>query len=433
MSQNKHSVSRRNLLRLSAAGLAVPSALLSAACSREMTRKGEGEVVVIGGGFGGAAAAKYLKRYNPKINVTLIEPKKAYVTCPASNWVIGGLVEMEEITHTYDGLKKHGVNVMHEVVSSVDPQKRVVTLSDGQKVNYDRLIVSPGIDFKWGVHEGVDEDVANIIPHAWKAGDQTRLLRDQLRSMRQGGTFVMVAPPNPFRCPPGPYERAGMVAHYLSKHNPTANILILDQKNKFSKQALFMEGWRNNYGQMIEWVAAMDGGTVFGIDVANKIIDADYGEVKADVINYIPAQKAGVLADQMGLTDESGFCPVNQQTFESKVHPNIHVIGDAAMAGPMPKSGHSAVSQAKICAANVVRSLAELDPISAKNANTCYSLITPDYAISVAAVYDVKDKQIVPVEGAGGVSRMNASLQEYRMEANYTRGWYKSITDEVWG
>lgn len=426
------SLSRRQLIQLAAAGIAVPSALTLSGCATS-GRKGAGNIVVIGGGFGGSAAAKYLKRYNSDLNVTLIEPNKTYVTCPGSNWVIGGFTEMKEITHDYKAAKKNGINVIHETVASVDTDKQVINLVGGRSLRYDKLVMSPGIDFKWDVHEGVDADTENHLPHAYKAGDQTLLLRDQLRAMKDGGTFVMIAPPNPFRCPPGPYERAGTIAHYLKENKPKSKILILDQKNAFSKQGLFQEGWELNYGQMIEWVALQDGGKVNGVDVANKIVDAAYGRVKGDVINYIPPQKAGKLAHQVGLTNESGFCPVSHLTFESKIHKNIHVIGDASIAGPMPKSGHSATSQAKACAANIVLELAGQEPISAKNVNTCYSLVTPDYAISVAAIYDMKDGEIVSVPGSGGVSPMAASTEVRRAEANYTRGWYRSITDEVWG
>lgn len=425
-------LTRRQMIQLTAAGIAAPATLALTGCSTT-GRKGAGEVVVIGGGFGGSAAAKYLKRYNPELNVTLIEPSKEYITCPGSNWVIGGFHEMKQITHNYNAAKKNGINVIHEYVASVDPAKQAIKLASGKTMTYDKLVMSPGIDFKWDVHEGVSADTENHLPHAYKAGDQTLLLRDQLQSMRQGGTFAMVAPPNPFRCPPGPYERVGTVAHYLKQNNPTAKILILDQKDKFSKQGLFQEGWRNNYGQMIEWVSNQDGGKLNSIDVKNKTIDADYGRVKADVINYIPPQKAGKLAFATGLTNESGFCPVNQQTFESTIHKNIHVIGDASIASPMPKSGHSATSQAKACAANIVLAMAGKEPISAKNVNTCYSLVTPDYAISVAAVYDFQDGKIISVKGAGGVSPMGASPDVRKMEALYTQGWYNSIADEVWG
>jgi sulfide dehydrogenase [flavocytochrome c] flavoprotein subunit len=432
MTKSIELLTRRQLIQLAAAGVAIPSTFALSGCST-LGRKGAGEVVIIGGGFGGSAAAKYLKRYNPELNVTLIEPNKTYVTCPGSNWVIGGFHEMKKITHTYDGLKNRGVNIVHDMVTAVDTDKQTVRLAGGDSLSYDKLVVSPGIDFKWDAHEGVDADTENHLPHAYKAGKQTLLLRDQLQSMKDGGTFVMVPPSGAFRCPPGPYERIGTIAHYLKHNKPKSKILVLDQKDKFSKQGLFQEGWRNNYGQMIEWVSVADFGKVYGFDVKNKIVDSEYGKVKADVINYIPPQQAGKLAHLIGLTDESGWCPINQKTFESTLQKNVYVIGDASIASPMPKSGHSAVSQAKTMAANLVLAMAGQDTIASKTVNTCYSLVSPDYAISVAAVYEFKDGKMSSVPGAGGVSPMGATPEFRKQEANYTHGWYQSITDEVWG
>jgi sulfide dehydrogenase [flavocytochrome c] flavoprotein subunit len=429
---SKTPLSRRDIIKLSALGVTLPAAVGLSGCDT-LGLKSKGHVVVIGGGFGGAAAAKYLKRFDQQVAVTLIEPNSSYVTCPGSNWVIGGLAEMKEITHTYQGLAKQGVKVIHAKVEQADTQKRQLTLSDGTRLDYDKLIVSPGIDFKWDVHEGVNPQMAQTLPHAWKAGDQTLLLRDQIRSMKRGGTFVMVAPPNPFRCPPGPYERAAMVAYYLKQNNPTAKILILDQKDSFSKQGLFMEGWQNEYGSMIQWVSSADGGKLDSIDVQSKTLTTGWESVTADVINYIPPQKAGAIAALLGLTNASGFCPIDAVSFESAQVKDLYVIGDAAIAGTMPKSGHSAVQQAKQCAANVILSLRGEAPMSSKSANTCYSLISKDYAISVAAVFEAKDGKIADVAGAGGVSKMNAPAIERQLEAQYTLGWYKSITDEVWG
>jgi sulfide dehydrogenase [flavocytochrome c] flavoprotein subunit len=423
---------RRSLLKLIAAGAAVPSSLLTAGCAGDGSKK-NGHIVVVGGGFGGSSAAKYLKRYNPDLAVTLIEPKKEYVTCPGSNWVIGGEAEMTTITHTYDAAKQRGIEVIHDRVASVDTDAKSIQLAGGESVVYDKLIVSPGIDFKWNEIEGASSDIAAKTPHAWKAGEQTLRLRDQLQAMPEDGTFIMVAPPNPFRCPPGPYERASMVAHYMSQHKPKAELLILDQKNKFSKQALFMKGWEENYGARIQWIAKMDGGEAVGIDADRKVVETTFGNFEGDVINYIPPQKAGQLAQDMGLTDESGFCPVDQQTFASKQIEDVYVIGDAAIASPMPKSGHSAASHGKIVAANIVLEMAGEPAIAAKNVNTCYSLIAPDYGISVAAVYNTVEGNIQEVEAAGGVSKMDATRRERELEANYTRGWYRSITDEVWG
>lgn len=425
-------LNRRQLIQWATASSLLP--LAASPVWAASSGKAAAKMVVIGGGFGGSAVAKYLKRYNPELEVTLIEPSTQYITCPGSNWVLGGLKPMQEITHTYEGLKKRGIKMVHEMVESVDFAAKKVKLANGSQVAYDKLVVSPGIDFKWDVHAGVNSKTPDSLPHAYKAGAQTTLLRRQMESMPNGGTFLMVAPPNPFRCPPGPYERAGMVAHYFKMAKPNSKILILDQKNSFSKQGLFMEGWEAEYGDMIQWVSASDGGKVDSIDVANKVVKTADGEShKADVINYIPPQKAGALAFKLGLTNQSGFCPVDQRTFESTVHKDVFVVGDSSIAGAMPKSGHSATSQAKICAANIVRAMEGLEPVTKKNVNTCYSLIAPDYAVSVAAVYDFIDGSIKSVPNSGGVSPKGADRGIRAQEAMYTQGWYKSITNEVWG
>lgn len=427
---------RRSLIKgLSAAGLSFPVMSALQGCSNTDTKTpANPRVVVIGGGFGGATVAKYLKRFAANIDVTLIEPKTEYMTCPGSNWYLAGLVDVKMLTHNYDALKsQHNVKVIHQTATAVDAQNKTVTLDNDQVLSYDKLVVSPGIDFRWDAIEGYSEDAAEILPHAWKAGSQTELLAKQIREMPQGGRFLMVAPPNPYRCAPGPYERISMVAAYFKEHNPTASIMILDPKKKFSKQALFYQGWQDLYGQMIEWYGAQDGATVTKIDVASKTAYSDFDEIQADVINVIPAQKAGKIAFDIGLTDESGWCPVDQDTFESTILSDIYVVGDSSIAGAMPKSGHSASSQGKMCAAAIVSKLNDLPMPETRNVNTCYSLISKDWGISVVGVYENRDNRISGIAGAGGVSPMGMTMQERKMEANYARGWYKSITMDVWG
>jgi sulfide dehydrogenase [flavocytochrome c] flavoprotein chain len=428
-------ISRRRFLKALGAGGAA-SAL--AACAPMPAERAAGaHVVVIGGGSGGATAAKYLRRFDPDIRVTLIEPNATYHTCYGSNWVLGGLRRMEDIAHTYGALQdKHGVTVIQDRVTTIDHNTNRVTLAGGQTLSYDRLVVSPGIDFNWeAAAEGMSAATAEQMPHAWKAGPQTQILRRQLEAMPDGGVFVMVAPGNPFRCPPGPYERASMVAHYFKTHKPRSKVLILDNKENFSKQGLFMAGWKENYGDMIEWVPSSQGGQVERVDVASKtaISDGGLNRFQADVLNYIPPQRAGEIAQIAGLTNETGWCPVNQVTFQSNIHPDIYVIGDASIAGAMPKSGHSANSQGKLVAAAIANNLKGLDPIAPSMVNTCYSLISPDWGISVAAVYRFDDGSIKGVEGAGGVSPGDADREFRSLEANYTRGWYNSITTDIWG
>lgn len=389
-------------------------------------------VVVIGGGFGGATAAKYLKRFSPDTEVMLIEQNKTYYTCPFGNTVIAGMNQLDYITHDYHELeKKHGVIMKYAKVKKVDGANNIVELENGEKIEFSKAIVSPGIDFK---HEkGYVEGSENYAPHAYKAGAQTLLLKDQLQNMKNGGTYVMVAPENPFRCPPGPYERISLVAWYLKHNKPKSKIIILDQKKKFSKQGLFMEGWNALYGDMIEWRGVEEGGKVSKVDPRSRLITSELEDVQADVLNYIPNQKAGKLAFDSGLT-EGDWCPVNKMTFESKKAPNVYVIGDASIATKMPKSGFSANSQAKIAALQVSRALKKLPPVTPpKLANTCYSLVAPDYGISVAAVYEAKEDMIEKVKGSGGLSPVGASA-DYRMqEAEYAVGWYQNQTADIWG
>ena len=279
-----------------------------------------GRVVVIGGGFGGATAAKYIKRRNPAIDVTLMEPAKTYYTCPFTNLYFGGLRTFEQQGHNFDELRSLGVNVVHDLAADVDANGKSVKLAGGQTLPYDKLLLSPGIDFRWNAIEGYDEAASLKAPHAWKAGDQSVLLKKQLETMPDGGTFVMVAPGNPFRCPPGPYERASMVAHYLKKHKPKSKILILDAKDAFSKQGLFQAGWQRFYGDLIEWVPLAKDGKVVRVDPATLTVETEFGQQhKADVLNVIPPQKAGLIAERAGVTNESGWVPVKHQTFESEL------------------------------------------------------------------------------------------------------------------
>ena len=394
-------------------------------------------VVVIGGGFGGATAARYIKKFGPEIDVTLIEPKKAFVTCPGSNWVIGGLRSMDFITHRYNALNnKRDVKVVHDLVTAIDADKQTVTLRSGGSLAYDRLIVSPGIAFRDNV-EGYTTEAMEKIPHAWQGGAQTTLLRQQLEAMPDGGTVIMAAPPNPFRCPPGPPERASMIAHYLKKYKPKSKVLILDSKDKFSKQGLFIEGWEKHYGYgtdnaLIEWIPASKDGKVLAVDVFGMKVITEFGEHKGDVINIIPAQKAGDIAAQSGLTDDSGWCPVDHQTWESKIVKNVHVIGDAAVQSPLPKSGFAANSEAKVCAANVVQLLREKPLLAPNWINTCYSLVTPEYGISVAMVYKLVNGKVAKVKGSGGVSPTNDPAGR-PLEASYAGDWYQNITYDIFG
>ena len=391
------------------------------------------KVVVVGGGFGGATAAKYLRKLDSSIDVTLVEPNPTYYTCPFSNTVLGGIKDMSEIAHGYGAMKnKHGVRVIHTKAKNVNSNSKTVTLDNGRKLDFDRAIVSPGVDLRFDSMEGYSQTATDKMPHSWKAGPQTALLRRQLENMRNGGTVLICPPGNPFRCPPGPYERTSLIAHYLKTHKPKSKIIILDAKEKFSKQSLFMSGWDLHYGDLIEWRAGTAGGKISRVDPQNMQVETEFGMEKGDVINFIPAQHAGKVARDSGLTNKKGWCPVNQVTFESTLQPGIHVIGDASIAGKMPKSGFSANSQGKVAAAAIVSELAGQEPIEPSYANTCYSLITPEHGISVAKVYKISDKKtIVGVKGSGGVSPKNEDPIVRRQEAIYTQGWYDAIVQDM--
>lgn len=430
---NTHlALSRRNLLKGLGAASLLP--LVSACSTTKGTSSKAGRVVVVGGGFGGATAAKYIKRFNPEIDVTLVEINRTYHTCPFSNLVLAGERKLDTIAHNYDELKQvYGVRVIHARAEDVDPVSHTVRLSNGNSLQYDRLVLSPGIDFRWNAIEGYDEAAAELVPHAWKAGPQTALLRRQLEEMEDGGTFVMSVPENPFRCPPGPYERASLVAHYLARHKPKSKILILDAKDNFSKQGLFTQGWRELYGDRIEWVSLSNDGKVVRVDADKREVETEFGNRhRAAVLNVIPPQKAGIIAERAGVTNAGGWVPVKPQTFESELVEHIYVIGDASIAAPMPKSGFSANAQGKVVAAAIVASLAGFDPVNPSWANTCYSLVAPSYGISVADVYRLQDNKLVAAPG-GGVSALQAPAEVRKAEADYAFGWYAAITQDTWG
>lgn len=393
-----------------------------------------GRVVIVGGGFGGASCAKYLRRFAPDVDITLVERDSEFVTCPFSNAVMAGLYDLDYITHDFSALReRHRVNVIHDSATAVDPVGKTVALAGGEALKYDRLVVSPGIDMKWGAIAGYDEATSARLPHAWKAGPQTMLLRRQLEAMPDGGVVVIAAPRNPFRCPPGPYERASLIAHYLKQAKPRSKVLIYDAKGAFSKQPLFEQGWQALYPGMIEWIGETDGGAIERVDAGTMTVHPTFGDPqKADVINVIPPQQAGAIARNAGLAPE-GWCPVDQRTFESTIHKDVFVIGDASIANPMPKSGFAASSQGKICAAAIAADLSGQEMPEPSYVNTCYSLVGPEYGISVAAVYRFGENGIYAVEGAGGVSPKDADDTFRREEARYSVGWYQSITSDIWG
>jgi len=392
-----------------------------------------GKVAVIGGGFGGTTAARFLKSFDHSLEVILIEPNKNYITCPFSNTVISGINKYNYIIKNYSYIEKLGVKIIHDLAIEIDTIQKLIILSNGKTIAYDRCIVSPGIDFKYDAIKGNSPKTSEKLPHAWKAGVQTQLLREQLLEMPDGGIFLISPPNNPFRCPPGPAERISLVADYFTKHKPKSKIIVLDPKKKFGKQSLFKEGWEQLYPNMIEYRNIDEFGTVREVDSDKMLLATDIDEVKANVINLIPAQKAGQIAFNSGLTDESGWCPINQRTFESTHQKDIYIIGDASISSPMPKSGVSAFSQAQTCAAAIISSLREEPLRVPKLINYCYSLVAPDYGVSIVMVYEYDGQKLKKVIGSSGNSPSNRSLAFRKREALYAKEWYETITQKIWG
>ena len=423
---------RRSFLKLvgASAGAAGAVSLPLIGQAAELMPKSAKRVVVIGGGYGGTIAAKYIRMMDKSIEVVMIERNDHFVSCPFSNLYIGGiLTDLNPLTIKYDKLAaNHGVKVVQAEVTAIDAAAKTVTTSKGT-IAYDRLVVSPGIDFRLDEMKGYDAAAMEKMPHAWKAGPQTVLLRKQLVDMKDGGTVVMTVPLAPYRCPPGPYERASLIAHYLKKNKPKSKVVVLDANPDItSKGGLFKKGWRDNYEGIIDYRPAKK---VTEVDAkAMAVMVEGLEEVKGDVINVIPPQRAGQIAVAAGLVgDDKNWCPVNANTFESTKQAGIHVIGDACIAGAMPKSGYSANSEAKVCAMNIVALMNGKETTELSGINTCYSYITDKEAVSVAAVYVVKEGKIIAVPNSGGVSP--ADFSAAKIEAVYAESWLKNILTEM--
>ncbi len=410
-------------------GTATAAATLSAPM---LNAQGKPRVVVVGGGAGGATAARYIaKDSDGAIDVTLIEPSRTYYTCFFSNLYIGGFRDLQSIAHNYATLASdYGINVVHDWATGVDRDAKTVALAGGGSVPYDRLILSPGIDFVEGAVPGWDLSAQTAMPHAYKAGTQTALLKSQIEAMPEGGTFVMVAPPNPYRCPPGPYERISMVAHVLRDRNPTAKIIIADPKANFSKQGLFEEGWNKHYSGMITRIGPDFGGENVSVNAATMEVDVDGEVIKADVCNVIPAQKAGHICEAAGLT-EGNWAPVDGHTMVSRMDENIHILGDATNQGDMPKSGFSANSQAKVAAMAVRGALTGSRVFPAKFSNTCWSLIDTDDGVKVGASYEATDEKIAKTDGFVSQTGEDAALRKATYEESI--GWYEGISSDMFG
>lgn len=410
---------------------AAGAAALLAGCA-SVAPRARPHVVVIGGGYGGAAAARYVRMWSGgEVDVTLVEPNAAFISCPLSNLVLGGSRRIGDLTHGYGALTaRHGIRIVHDSATGIDVGKRTVALAGGSRLAYDRLIVSPGVDFLFDELPGMA--AGGPILHAWKAGAQTVALRAQLEAMPDGGVYALSVPPAPYRCPPGPYERACQVAHYFSRHKPRSKVLLLDaNEDVVSKGPLFKKIWKERYGGIIEY---RPGFRAVEIDAASRTAVSELGEkVRADVLNVVPPHRAGAIAAGAGLANVNArWCEVDFLTFESPRAPHVHVIGDAIQTAPlMPKSAHMANQHAKVCAAAVVDLLAGRAPHAAPMlTNTCYSFISDQHVIHVASVhaYDAAKKTLLVVPGSGGLSKEANTL-----EGAYALSWAASIWADTLG
>jgi len=418
-------LTRRDVARsmaASAASLTFPSPSLAQSATG---------VVVIGGGFGGASCARALRRIDPKLGITLVEPNRSFSACPFSNEVIAGLRSQDRQQFTYDRIAAEGVAVVAQAAIRIDPQSRTVGLADGGTLAYDRLVLAPGIDFRFDALPGYDEAASTRMPHAWKAGAQTMLLRRQLEAMDDGGVVVLAVPAAPLRCPPAPYERASLIAHYLKARKPRSKIIILDAKDGFSQQRLFESAWKELYPGMIERIALSQGGRVTSVDPSTNTIVTDFGDYVAGVANVIPPQKAGRIAEIAGAADHTGWCPIDPVSFASKLVPNIHVIGDACIAGQIPKSASAAHAQASACAAAVANLIAGKSPEMPRLNGACYNTVAPGYAFSLSGIYQPRDGQFIEVEST--TSPVDAPRDVREREARDAENWFRTITVDAFG
>ena len=391
--------------------------------------KTSGRVVIIGGGVGGASVAHQIKKNTRDIEVTLIEPNPTYTSCFFSNHYIGGFRSMNSLQHNYDGLKKLGVKVIHDYARGIDSEKKVVFLKGEPDIAYDKLVLSPGIDMKYEAIEGYSKEVARIMPHAWMTGDQTQILRRRLVDMKDGGVVVISVAANPYKCPPAPYERASLIAHYLKSHKPASKLIILDTKSVFPQMELFEEVWSSEYKGLVEWIPGdKHGGVVKVIANEMSLVTRNGDTVKADVVNVIPPQKASSIVTKAGCA-VGDWCPIIPDSFASRKVKDIFVLGDAAMARKMPKSASSANSQAQIVANAIAAQLTERKMFPPRYRNTCWSLLATNNTIKAGASYTA-GKEVVE-QKTSFISDVKEDKGVRAANFKESLKWYEEITNDM--
>jgi sulfide dehydrogenase [flavocytochrome c] flavoprotein subunit len=417
-------VTRRSFLA-AAAAVALANRVRGGAAGPGTARPGAARIVIVGGGFAGAACALELRALAPALEVVLVDPGDRYVTCPMSNSVIAGLRTLGSITVPRSGLTRAGVRVVRDTVAAIDPERRHARLQSGAALAYDRLVLAAGIRFLWGHPEGYSESAAERLPHAWQAGPQTQLLAAQLAALRPGGVVAISVPAGPMRCPPGPFERASLMAAYLARRGRRAKVLIFDANNRFPRQDAFSAAWQELYPGTIEWIPVVEGGAVLRVDPGRMTLHSSRGAQRADVINVIPPQAPAAIAPQSGLASDHGWCPVDASTVESTLVPGVHVIGDACIADPMPKAASSAHAQARQCARALAATLAGAAPPPPGLDSVCYSLLARDRALSIHARFEIREGAIAALAAAPG-----ASADSAQEEARNAASWYRRIVAE---
>jgi sulfide dehydrogenase [flavocytochrome c] flavoprotein subunit len=417
---------RRSFLLLSAG--AAGAGLLRRVHAGQSLPSVSAKVLIIGGGFAGASCALALRRLNPALDVTLVDPDDRYFTCPMSNCVLVGLRDLKSISVSRRGLERAGVRYIRDRAGAVDTQLRRARLGGGAQLAYDRLVMAPGIRFLWGTPQGYDSAAAQVMPHAWAGGAQTEILAAQLREMHDGGVVAISVPRGPMRCPPGPFERASLIADYLRRSKPRSKVLIFDSNNRFPRQDAFTDAWNSLYPGMIEWIPVVEDGAIVRVEPAEKTLYTAHGAHRVDVANVIPPQAPASLAAEVGLASEHGWCPIKPDTFESPLIANVHVIGDACIADPMPKAASAANAQARQCALAIVAALEGRDPPAASFESVCYSMLARGSALAIHGRFRTVDGAIeqvaAPEDSPSGRSPR---------EAQNADAWYRGIVTDSFG